>query len=102
MSGQATSSNFTASTGVSSSTAGPSAAAAGSGSSTYKSRQYTHLQSQLAQLQANLSDMEELLRMTATQAENIKILGGLQGGLFMGATKVFEDGENQRRGPDSQ
>ncbi|KAF3927495.1 hypothetical protein AA313_de0200355 [Arthrobotrys entomopaga] len=61
-------------------------------SSTYKSRQYTHLQSQLAQLQANLSDMEELLRMTATQAENIKVLGGLHGGLFVGATKVFEEG----------
>ncbi|KAK6341716.1 hypothetical protein TWF696_008783 [Orbilia brochopaga] len=78
------------STGAASSTAGSS--------STYKTRQYTHLQSQLAQLQANLSDMEELLRMTATQAENIKILGGLQGGLFMGATKVFEESENQRRG----
>ncbi|KAK6543280.1 hypothetical protein TWF694_000038 [Orbilia ellipsospora] len=61
-------------------------------SSAYKGRQYTHLQSQLAQLQANLSDMEELLRMTATQAENIKVLGGLHGGLFVGATKVFEEG----------
>ncbi|EWC44210.1 hypothetical protein DRE_06955 [Drechslerella stenobrocha 248] len=71
-------------------------ATAGS-SSAYKARQYAHLQSQLAQLQANLSDMEELLRMTATQAENIKILGGLQGGLFIGATKVFEESENQRR-----
>ncbi|KAK6532229.1 hypothetical protein TWF281_006423 [Arthrobotrys megalospora] len=67
--------------------------AGGSGSSTYKTRQYTHLQGQLAQLQANLSDMEELLRMTSNQAEKIKTLGGLQAGLFMGATKVFEDGE---------
>ncbi|KAF3310691.1 hypothetical protein TWF173_009310 [Orbilia oligospora] len=65
----------------------------GSGSSSYKTRQYTHLQGQLAQLQANLSDMEELLRMTSNQAEKIRTLGGLQAGLFMGATKVFEDSE---------
>ncbi|KAK6518478.1 hypothetical protein TWF506_005630 [Arthrobotrys conoides] len=64
-----------------------------SSSSSYKIRQYTHLQGQLAQLQANLSDMEELLRMTSNQAEKIRTLGGLQAGLFMGATKVFEDGE---------
>ncbi|KAF3908719.1 hypothetical protein ABW20_dc0104959 [Dactylellina cionopaga] len=79
-----------------------SAPGAGSGSSTYKARQYTHLQSQLAQLQANLSDMEELLRMTATQAENIKVLGALHGGLFIGATKVFEEGEARQQQQQQQ
>lgn len=51
--------------------------------SNYKPRQYAHLQAQLAQLQANLADTEELLQMTRTQAENIKILGGLHGGLYV-------------------
>jgi len=72
-----------------------------SSTSAYKVRQYTHLQSQLAQLQANLSDTEELLRMTATQAENIRILGALHGGLFMAASKIFEETDSQRVGKES-
>jgi DASH complex subunit Hsk3 like len=46
-----------------------------------KPRQLSHLNSQLAQLQANLADMENLLRMTAVQAEHIRDLGGIHGGL---------------------
>ena len=45
-----------------------------------RARQYTHLQAQLAQLNAHLADMENLLHMTAVQAEYIKGLGGWWGG----------------------
>ncbi|KZF20879.1 hypothetical protein L228DRAFT_240607 [Xylona heveae TC161] len=54
-----------------------------------KPRQHAHLQSQLAQLQANLADTENLLRMTAVQANFIAELGGWTGGLFMAASKVL-------------
>lgn len=57
--------------------------------STAKARQYAHLHSQLAQLNAHLADMENLVRMTAVQAGDMRFLGGYIGGLFMGAAKVL-------------
>lgn len=57
--------------------------------STAKTRQYAHLHSQLAQLNAHLADTENLLRMTAVQAADMRFLGGYVGGLFMGAAKVL-------------
>lgn len=58
-----------------------------------KTRQYAHLHSQLAQLNANLADTENLLRMTAVQAGDMRFLGGYVGGLFMGSAKILgEDG----------
>ena len=46
-----------------------------------KARQVSHLHSQLAQLQAALADLEDISRVTAVQAENIKALGSLNGAL---------------------
>ena len=46
-----------------------------------KSRQLSHLHAQLAQLTANMSDLENLLRMTAVQAESMRGLGGYAGGM---------------------
>ncbi|KAH0533507.1 hypothetical protein GP486_009000 [Trichoglossum hirsutum] len=57
--------------------------------SSIKPRQLAHLHSQLAQLQAHLSDLESLLRMTAVQADHVRCLGGIHGGLFMAASKVL-------------
>lgn len=54
-----------------------------------KTRQYANLQAQLAQLNANLADTENLLRMTAVQAEDMRFLGGYVGGLFMGSARVL-------------
>lgn len=54
-----------------------------------KTRQYANLQTQLAQLNANLADTENLLRMTAVQAEDMRFLGGYVGALFMGSAKVL-------------
>ncbi|KAJ5824810.1 hypothetical protein N7447_007150 [Penicillium robsamsonii] len=54
-----------------------------------KSRQYAHLHSQLAQLNANLADTENLLRMTAVQAADMRFLGGYSGALFMGSAKIL-------------
>ena len=66
-----------------------------------KSRQLSHLHSQLAQLTANMSDLENLLRMTAVQAEGMRGLGGYAGGMFMAASKVLgeetvNDGQGQQ------
>lgn len=49
--------------------------------STSKPRHLSHLHSQLAQLSANLSDLENLLRMTAVQAESMRGLGAWCGGM---------------------
>lgn len=49
--------------------------------SSQKPRQLSHLQSQLAQLTANVADLENLLRMTAVQAESMRGLGGYAGGM---------------------
>lgn len=48
-----------------------------------KSRQLSHLHAQLAQLTANMSDMENLLRMTAIQAEAMRGLGGYAGSMWV-------------------
>jgi hypothetical protein len=48
-----------------------------------KTRQLSHLHAQLAQLTANMSDMENLLRMTAVQAEGMRGLGGYAGGMWV-------------------
>ncbi len=58
-------------------------------SQTNRNRQYTHLHAQLAQLNAHLADTENLLGMTAVQAEYVRGLGGWWGGLFMAASKVL-------------
>ncbi|KAI9748979.1 MAG: Translation initiation factor 3 subunit J component [Chaenotheca gracillima] len=57
--------------------------------SAIKPRQLAHLHAQLAQLQAHMSDLENLVRMTAVQAEFGRGLGGWMGGLFMAASKVL-------------
>lgn len=44
-----------------------------------RSRQYTHLHAQLAQLNAHLADTENLLHMTAVQAEYVRGLGAWWG-----------------------
>jgi hypothetical protein len=54
-----------------------------------KTRQYAQLHSQLAQLNAHLADTENLLRMTAVQAQDMRFLGGYVGALFMGSAKVL-------------
>lgn len=36
-----------------------------------------------------MSDLENLLRMTAVQAEGMRGLGGYAGGMFMAASKVL-------------
>lgn len=51
--------------------------------SAIKNRHLSHLHSQLAQLSANLSDLENLLRMTAVQAEAMRGLGGYSGSLYV-------------------
>ncbi|KIW09165.1 uncharacterized protein PV09_00100 [Verruconis gallopava] len=54
-----------------------------------KPRQLSHLHSQLAQLTAHVSDLENLLRMTAVQADAMRGLGGYAGAMFMAASKVL-------------
>ncbi|MCJ1297716.1 hypothetical protein MMC08_000504 [Hypocenomyce scalaris] len=49
--------------------------------SSQRNRQYAHLSAQLAQLNAQLADMENLVRMTAVQADYMRGLGGWCGGL---------------------
>lgn len=51
--------------------------------SSQKPRQLSHLHSQLAQLTANMADLENLLRMTAVQAESMRGLGGYCGGMYV-------------------
>ncbi|KKZ59888.1 hypothetical protein EMCG_05274 [[Emmonsia] crescens] len=69
--------------------------------STNKTRQYAHLHSQLAQLNAHLADMENLMRMTAAQAGDMRFLGGYVGGLFMGAAKVLGEEGGAKAGAGS-
>ncbi|RAH76674.1 hypothetical protein BO86DRAFT_286483, partial [Aspergillus japonicus CBS 114.51] len=66
----------------------------GTGSSTTsmsmaKTRHYANLHAQLAQLNSHLRDTENLVRMTAVQAEDMRFLGGYVGALFMGSAKVL-------------
>ncbi|KAJ5092534.1 hypothetical protein NUU61_007404 [Penicillium alfredii] len=89
---------------------GMSGSGSGSGNSTSgstpsmsaaKTRQYAHLHSQLAQLNANLADTENLLRMTAVQAGDMRFLGGYVGALFMGSAKILgEEGVKGNADPD--
>jgi hypothetical protein len=46
-----------------------------------KPRQLSHLQAQLAQLTANMADLENLMQMTAQQANRMRDLGGYAGGM---------------------
>lgn len=48
-----------------------------------KPRQLSHLHSQLAQLTAHVSDLENILRMTAVQAEGMRGLGGYCGAMYV-------------------
>ena len=66
--------------------------------STNKNRQYAHLHAQLAQLNAHLADTENLLRMTAVQAQDMRFLGGYVGALFMGSAKILGEESVQGRG----
>ncbi|CRG88892.1 hypothetical protein PISL3812_05927 [Talaromyces islandicus] len=77
-----------------------STSSAAAAMSATKSRQYAHLHSQLAQLNAHLADTENLVRMTAVQAGDMRFLGGYIGGLFMGAAKVL--GEEGVKGAGKQ
>ena len=83
-------------TSSSSSAAYSSASHSQSQQSQNRQRQYAHLNAQLAQLQAHLADTQNLLRMTAVQAENVRGLGGWMGGLFMASSRVL--GEEVERG----
>ena len=49
----------------------------------HKTRQLTHLHASLATLSAHLADTENLLRMTAVQADSLRGLGGWCGGLYV-------------------
>ncbi|KAL9125499.1 MAG: hypothetical protein Q9217_005312 [Psora testacea] len=68
-------------------------------SSLNRNRQYAHLHAQLAQLNAHLADMENLMGMTAVQAEYMRGLGGWWGGCFMAASKIL--GEETANGTDA-
>ncbi|RMZ88637.1 hypothetical protein DV736_g4131, partial [Chaetothyriales sp. CBS 134916] len=54
-----------------------------------KNRQYAHLNAQLAQLNAHLADTENIVRMTAEQADQMRFLGAYVGALFMGSARVL-------------
>ncbi|KAF2116551.1 DASH complex subunit Hsk3 like-domain-containing protein [Lophiotrema nucula] len=64
-----------------------------------KPRQLSHLHAQLAQLTANVSDLENLIQLTAIQAQSMRGLGGYAGGMFMAASKVL--GEETVKGTGS-
>jgi hypothetical protein len=75
--------------------------------SSNKNRQYAHLHAQLAQLNAHLADTENLVRMTAVQAQDIRFLGGYVGALFMGSARVLGEesvarGENRQEGREKE
>lgn len=70
-------------------------------SSVNKNRQYAHLHAQLAQLNAHLADTENLVRMTAVQAQDMRFLGGYVGALFMGSSRVLGEESVQGRGNSS-
>jgi len=76
----------------------PSSVTSSNATSTNKNRQYAHLHAQLAQLNAHLSDTENLVGMTATQAQNMRFLGGYVGALFMGSAKVLGEESVKGRG----
>ena len=65
-----------------------------------KARQLSHLHAQLAQLTAHVSDLENLLRMTAVQAESMRGLGGYAGAMFVASAKIL--GEETMSGGSGQ
>lgn len=75
-----------------------STTATGSSSSSNKNRQYAHLHAQLAQLNAHLADTENLVRMTAVQAQDMRFLGGYVGSMFMGSARVLGEESVRREG----
>lgn len=48
-----------------------------------KNRHLAQLHSQLAQLSANLADLDNIIRMTAHQAQAMRDLGAWSGGLYV-------------------
>ncbi|RPA87736.1 hypothetical protein BJ508DRAFT_372004 [Ascobolus immersus RN42] len=56
-----------------------------------KQRQLSQLNVQLAQLQENLGKLENLVLVTAVQADFIRLLGGVCGGMLMAAQRVLVD-----------
>jgi DASH complex subunit Hsk3 like len=76
----------------------PSSANSTNSSSTNKTRQFAHLNAQLAQLNAHLADTENLMRITAVQARDMRFLGGYVGALFMGSARVLGEESVQGRG----
>ena len=66
-----------------------SASGASTSVSSNKNRQYAHLHAHLAQLNAHLADTENLVRMTAVQAQDMRFLGGYVGAMFMGSARVL-------------
>ena len=75
--------------GGASNLSGPSSSSTLSAASLNRTRQYTHLHAQLATLNANMADLENLVSMTAVQAECVRGLGGWWGGAYMAASKVL-------------
>ncbi|KAM0800160.1 hypothetical protein BDR22DRAFT_889810 [Usnea florida] len=67
----------------------PSTSASAPASTINRNRQYTHLHAQLAQLNAHLADMENLVGMTAVQAE------------FMAASKILGEEAANAAGADA-
>lgn len=81
----------------------PSSVTSFNATSTNKTRQYAHLHAQLAQLNAHLADTENLVRMTAVQAQDMRFLGGYVGALFMGSAKVLgEESVQGKERPDAE
>jgi hypothetical protein len=90
------------STNAKSSLSRPSSVTSSHSSSTNKNRQYAHLHAQLAQLNAHLADMENLVRVTAVQARDMRFLGGYIGALFMGSAKVLGEESVQGKGKSGE
>lgn len=76
----------------------PSSAASSTSPASNKARQYAHLHAQLAQLNAHLADTENLVRMTAVQAQDMRFLGGYVGALFMGSARVLGEESVREKG----
>jgi len=85
-----------------SSLARPSSVASSNTTSTSKNRQYSHLHAQLAQLNAQLADTENLLKMTAVQAQDMRFLGAYSAALLMGSAKVLGEESVHGRGKQEE
>ena len=90
-----------ANSGYGSASASNAAGSSSASMSAAKTRQYAHLHAQLAQLNANLADTENLLRMTAVQAGDMRFLGGYIGAMFMGSAKILGE-EGVKGNADSE